>query len=102
MVVAGARGDGGAGAVVISLAMTTEVDVDEKPESSGETGSGEFLGAPYDWRRPTAERARSRLWNEDDPRLFPPKIFGWGWTVNFYWCVHPLRWRTARRRPPTP
>ena len=61
-----------------------------------------LLGAPYDFRRPTAERARSRLWNPDDGRLFPPKGFGWGWTINFYWCVHPLRWRARRRQEKTP
>ena len=24
------------------------------------------------------------LWNKDDDRLFPPKAFGVGWTVNFH------------------
>ncbi len=26
----------------------------------------------------------SAMWNEDDERLFPPKVFGIGWTVNFH------------------
>ncbi len=45
--------------------------------------TGKFLGMPYDLRRPTVERVKSRLWNPDEPRLFVPKAFGWGWDVNF-------------------
>ena len=45
-------------------------------------------GLPYDWRRPTVSRAKSRMWNGEDPRMFPPKSFGAGWTVNFYWLAH--------------
>jgi hypothetical protein len=41
-----------------------------------------FLGLPYDWRRPTARRMRAEIWNTDDPRLFVPKSFGWGYGVN--------------------
>ena len=44
--------------------------------------TGKFLGVPYDWRRPTAERAKSRWWNPDEPRLFTPKVVGWGYDVN--------------------
>lgn len=45
--------------------------------------TGRFLGIPYDWRAPTVERAKSRLWNPDDPRIFTPKAYGWGWDINF-------------------
>lgn len=45
--------------------------------------TGKFLGVPYDWRRPTVARAKSRLWNPAEPRLFVPKTFGWGYDVNF-------------------
>jgi uncharacterized protein DUF5808 len=45
--------------------------------------TGRFLGVPYDLRRPTVARTKSRLWNPDEPRLFVPKVFGWGWDVNF-------------------
>jgi hypothetical protein len=48
-----------------------------------EPRSGKFLGVPYDFRRPTVARAKSRLWNRDEPRLFVPKVFGIGWDVNF-------------------
>jgi uncharacterized protein DUF5808 len=44
---------------------------------------GRWLGIPYDWRRPSGERIRNRMWNRDDRRVFPPKSYGWGYTVNF-------------------
>jgi hypothetical protein len=45
---------------------------------------GSFLGMPYDWRRPTRSRFRDRLWNRRDRRVFTPKVFGWGWSINLY------------------
>ena len=45
--------------------------------------TGTFLGIPYDWRRPTIARLKSRLWNPADPRLFTPKTYGWGFDINF-------------------
>jgi hypothetical protein len=44
--------------------------------------TGRFLGIPYDWRRLTKARFKERWWNPDDPRLFTPKSFGWGWSIN--------------------
>jgi hypothetical protein len=74
----------------------------DEPSSAGDgKEKKELLGIPYDWRRPTAERVRSRMWNPEDRRLFPPKAYGWGWTVNFYWFVHPWRRRPRRHEPPT-
>ena len=43
--------------------------------------TGTFLGIPYDWRRPTRARLKSRWWNRNDSRLFTPKTFGWGWVA---------------------
>jgi len=43
---------------------------------------GKFLGVPYDWRRPTLARMKERWWNAEDPRLFTPKVTGWGYDVN--------------------
>ncbi len=42
------------------------------------------FGVPYNFEQPSVERAKSRMFNSDDHRLFPPKSFGAGWTVNFY------------------
>lgn len=51
------------------------------------------MGIPYDWRKPTVARAKSRLWNPDDPRIFTPKSYGMGWDINF------ARLLGRRRRP---
>ena len=45
---------------------------------------GVFYGIPFDFRVPTPERIRERLWNPDDPRVFTPMVFGAGWSINFY------------------
>lgn len=45
--------------------------------------TGRFLWMPYDWRRPTVARFKSRFWNRREPRFLVPKAFGWGWTFNF-------------------
>jgi hypothetical protein len=45
--------------------------------------SGKFLGIPYDFRFPTLSRIRERMWNREDPRIFTPRVYGAGWTVNF-------------------
>ena len=37
---------------------------------------------PFDFRRPTWDRARARLWSPDEPHLLTPRIFGVGWTPN--------------------
>ena len=72
-----------------------------EPEQEQEKGTGELLGIPYDVRKPTVTRAKSRLWNADEPRMFPPKTFGWGWTINAYWLIHLGKYlRQDRRRPP--
>lgn len=44
--------------------------------------TGKFLGVPYDWRRPTWERYKSRWWNPKDRRIVMPRAFGWGYDFN--------------------
>ena len=60
-------------------------------ERNGVNLEGEFLGAPYDFRPPTWDRFRQRCWNPNDPRLFTPHVFGWGWSVNLCSLVWKLR-----------
>lgn len=55
--------------------------------------TGRLLGLPYDWRRPTGERIRSRMWNPDDPHVFVPKAYGWGYSINFGRVARLLRLR---------
>ncbi|MEV5651663.1 DUF5808 domain-containing protein [Nocardia sp. NPDC052254] len=61
-----------------------------EPDDRIPAPQGKALGMPYDWRRPTRERMRARMWNPDDPRLFTPRSFGWGYDLNFYRLLH---WR---------
>ena len=59
---------------------------------------GKFGGMPYDFRPPTTARLGSRAWNRQDPRMFTPKSFGWGYAINFYWLFHLLAYFRNRRR----
>ncbi len=52
-----------------------------------------FLGIPYDWRSPTWSRVKQRCWNAADRRIFTPKVFGWGFTINFYEIARRLGWK---------
>ena len=51
--------------------------------ASGPQPQGRLLGMPYDFRGASTERVGERLWNPADPRIFMPRLFGMGWTVNF-------------------
>lgn len=44
---------------------------------------GRVLGMPYEFRPPTADSLMERLWNPSDPRIWMPRSFGVGWTINF-------------------
>lgn len=44
---------------------------------------GTLLGMPYDFRGASVERVGARIWNPADSRIFTPRLFGIGWTVNF-------------------
>jgi len=46
--------------------------------------TGRFLGIPYDWRRPTWQRIKSRFWNADVDSIFVPKAYGWGYDINLH------------------
>jgi hypothetical protein len=59
---------------VLGLALASRV-------RGGKTGT--LRGIPYDWRRPTIERTRFRLWNPAESRLLVPRVFGMGWDINF-------------------
>ncbi|HLS79117.1 MAG TPA: DUF5808 domain-containing protein [Nocardia sp.] len=59
---------------------------------------GTLAGMPYDWRRPTAQRLRDRMWNPDDPRVFTPKAFGMGWDINLYRLLRPRGGKAGAQR----
>ena len=45
---------------------------------------GKFLRVPFEFRVPTPQRIRQRLWNPDDESVVTPHAFGVGWTLNLY------------------
>lgn len=55
------------------------------------TWTGVIAGAvPYDFRKPTLDRAKERVWNPEGP-VFSPQVFGVGWTLNFGAVLAKLR-----------
>ena len=72
--------------------MTEDQDDNRPPDPQGH-----FAGMPYDLRRPTVSRVKSRWWNRNDSRLLTPKAFGWGYDLNLYWLAHPGDYVRSRR-----
>jgi Family of unknown function (DUF5808) len=77
--------------------------------ASERTWHGEVAGfVPYDFRAPTMDRVKERLWSPDDPRVFKPQVFGVGWTVNLGRLLSLAQDRlsesasTSRTPPPPP
>ena len=54
---------------------------DQNKEHSPKHPESTFLGMPMQWQ---AKKIFKTIWNKEDNRLFPPKAFGIGWTLNFY------------------
>ena len=50
-------------------------------KNDDDQSSKQFLGMPMNWDRKNIFKT---IWNKDDERLFPPKAFGIGWTINFH------------------
>jgi hypothetical protein len=63
---------------LVAMAVVQEL---RKPADQREWW-GKVGPVPYDFRPPTLERFRSRLWAPDRP-LVSPQPFGLGWTLNF-------------------
>jgi len=47
------------------------------------TWQGSLGKIPYDFRTPSPKRIKRSLWAPDDPRVFVPRAFGVGWSLNF-------------------
>jgi hypothetical protein len=46
------------------------------------TWTGQIGPVPYDFRPPTIERIRERIWNPETSKLLTPMPWGIGWTLN--------------------
>ena len=44
---------------------------------------GRFLGLPYNWRWPRRGEMGKGVWDTDESRIWTPKNYGWGYTINF-------------------
>ena len=65
-----------------AFAVTVAAIVKEFRTPRGERAWHGAIGpVPYDFRRPTLDRVRSRLW-APDASLVQPQPFGVGWTIN--------------------
>lgn len=82
-----------AGAGLLAAALVTEL---RKP-STDRTWHGTVAGlVPYDFRLPTPERLRTKLWNPDGP-LIVPHVWGVGWAPNLGRLVRPATRRSRFR-----
>jgi hypothetical protein len=68
--------------VSLGLAAWAVAQELRKPREA-RTWHGTVAGfVPYDFRPPTPQRFRERIWAPQDPRLLQPMAFGVGWSVN--------------------
>jgi hypothetical protein len=51
-------------------------------ESSDSSPSWRVFGVPIETRGPVSAEVRSRVWDPANPRLFVPRLFGVGWSLN--------------------
>jgi hypothetical protein len=79
MNVALARIVAAAAGVLTGAAVARELD---KPTAERDW-HGDVGGVPYDFRAPTADSIRQKLWDPANPKLVGPPLFGVGWSLNF-------------------
>ncbi len=66
----------------IGLVIAAIAEELRKPHGQRE-GFGRVAGlVPYDFRIPTPDRIKDRMWNPHDDRLITETPFGVGWSVN--------------------
>jgi hypothetical protein len=81
--------------VMLGLAVAAVVkELRTPPEER--TWNGVVAGfVPYDFRFPTLERIRERVWDPDGDHLISPQVVGVGWTVNVGRVVALIRAKIA-------
>jgi hypothetical protein len=81
--------------VMLGLAVTAVVKELRTPAEE-RTWNGVVAGfVPYDFRRPTLDRFRERMWNPEGEHVIGPRVFGVGWTVNVGRLVALVRKRVS-------
>ena len=66
-------------AAVVAVVVATTIHAYRERKTHGD-----FHSIPFDFRAPTIDRVRERLWNPDDSRVLTPPVFGVGWSINLY------------------
>jgi len=66
----------------IVLSAGAVMDQLKRPKEE-RTWQGSLGKIPYDFRTPSPKRIKRSLWAPDDPRVFVPRAFGVGWSLNF-------------------
>lgn len=86
---------------LISLGLAVAAVIKELRTPAGErTWHGVVAGfVPYDFRIPTLERFRERVWNPEGEHLISPHVFGVGWTVNIGKLVALVRQKASAAYP---
>ncbi|MCL1869901.1 MAG: hypothetical protein FWF90_05755 [Promicromonosporaceae bacterium] len=67
-----------------ALALTAAAVVKElRTPAEERTWNGRVASVvPYDFRMPTLDRVKERMWNPEAASVVSPRVFGVGWTVN--------------------
>jgi hypothetical protein len=82
---------------LVTLALTVAAVVKELRTPEAErTWHGKVASVvPYEFRFPTVQRARERLWDPEAEHVIGPRVFGVGWTVNMGKVVAMVRQRVG-------
>lgn len=81
--------------VAIGLTAWAILQELRKPQEE-RTWHGTVAGfVPYDFRMPTIDRIRERMWSPESSHVVSPQVFGVGWTVNAGRVVELARRRFA-------
>jgi hypothetical protein len=68
--------------ITIGLAIAAVVKEMRKPADQRTWNGTVAKVVPYDFRMPTLERAKERMWNPEAASVISPRVFGVGWTLN--------------------
>ncbi len=85
-----------------ALAVAAVYQELKKPREEREWHGKVANFVPYEFRPPTLERLRERLWNPEDPRIFTEHVFGVGWAINFHTLLQKLQRPKKEPSAPTP
>jgi|GEM_PF-246711 len=80
---------------LVVAAVTKELQKDKEDRTWHGTVAG-FV--PYEFRVPTIERFRERVWDPEGEHVLSPHVFGVGWTINFGRVVELVKRRVEDSR----